>query len=100
MGGVGRYEPTCVVCLIRMQANEHIGRRHTILLRNLLYERLLEQICITRSEGRVRSEDDMVLQALVHDFLLRLLAVWMELDLIHCWDDACFEGQEIAQEGN
>ena len=40
----------------------------------------------------------MVLQALVDNFLLRLLAVGMELDLIHCWDDACFEGEEVAQE--
>ena len=42
----------------------------------------------------------MVLQALVHDFLLCLLAIWMELDLIHYWDYACFEGQKITQEGN
>jgi hypothetical protein len=42
----------------------------------------------------------VVLQALVNDFLLRLLAVGMEFDLIHCRDDACFEGEEIAQEGN
>jgi len=42
----------------------------------------------------------MVLQALVDDFLLRLLAVGMELDLIYCWDDARFEGKEVAQEGN
>ena len=41
----------------------------------------------------------MMLHALVDDFLLRLLAVGMELDLIYCRDDACFEGEELAQEG-
>jgi hypothetical protein len=55
---------------------------------------------VPRAEGRVRSEDDMVPQTLVNDFLLRLLAVRMELYLIHCWDDACFEGEELAQERN
>jgi len=42
----------------------------------------------------------MMLRALVDDFLLRLLAVGMELDLIYRWDDACFEGEELAQEGS
>lgn len=42
----------------------------------------------------------MVLQALVNDFLLGLLAVGMEFDLIHCGDDACFQGEEVTQEGD
>lgn len=41
----------------------------------------------------------MMLHALVNDFLLCFLAVGMELDLIYCWDYACFESEEITQEG-
>ena len=41
-----------------------------------------------------------MLQALVDDFLLRFLAVGMELDLVHYWDDACFKGEEAAQGGD